>query len=311
MTISLICPHDRQVLVEQLSHFSCPHCGRRYQIIDGVVCTLERSDDFYEGAYKNQTHYLPRSERPWHVWPLWLINSGYIWTVRQFVPADAVVLELGCAGGIGYFGRRFRMIGCDLSLASLKVLDFYERRVQADAANCIPLAGNSVDAVVSSYFWEHIRPDMKPQILKECLRILKPGGKLIFLYDVETENPLIGRFKKKDLRLYKKLFIDGDGHVGYQTPADNVKLYEHAGFQIVKHRGFEKTWFQSPSAFEKLAHFTTRGQPFLARAARLGRQPYFYLYTAFMRTLDTFVCPWLPDKWARIVIAVCSKETNR
>jgi hypothetical protein len=137
---------------------------------------------------------------------------------------------------------------------------------------------------------------------------LKPGGKLVFLYDVETENPLIQKYKKKNLQLYKKLFIDGDGYLGYQTPDDNLKTYHHAGFKILKHQGLEKTWFQSPSAYEKLARFGTTGKSLLTWAGGLGRQPFFYPYTCFMRLMDTWVCPRLPDRWSRIAIAVCQKQ---
>jgi SAM-dependent methyltransferase len=308
MTIHLICPHDHKLLVEHSTHFACTECDRNYQIIAGVVCTLEKPDEFYEGAYENQIRFLPHSEKLWHVWPLWLINSGYVWMVRKYVPAGATVVELGCAGGVRYFGKRYRMIGCDLSLASLKKLDFYERRVQVDAAACIAMPDNSVDAVISSYFWEHIPPEIKPGILKECQRILKPGGKLVFLYDVETENPLIQHFRKRDIHLYKKVFIDGDGHLGYQTPDDNVRLYAHAGFDVLKHQGLEKTWFQSPSAYDKLARFDTAGKSIFAWAAGLGRQPFFYPYTAFLRLIDTFLCPWFPDSWSRISMVVCQKR---
>jgi hypothetical protein len=61
-----------------------------------------------------------RANDPRHVWPLWLINSGYPWMVRHFVPPGATVVELGCAGGVRYFGQRYRMVGCDLSFSSLK-----------------------------------------------------------------------------------------------------------------------------------------------------------------------------------------------
>lgn len=308
LTISLICPHDHHVLAEQPTYFACSECGRVYDVVEGVVCTLEETDKFYEGAYKNQTNYLPRSEKFWHVWPLWLINSGYVWMVRKILPKGSTVVELGCAGGVRYFGQRYRMIGCDLSLASLMNLDFYERRVQVDAAACIALPDNSVDAVISSYFWEHIPPKSKPKILEECKRVLKPGGKLVFLYDVETDNPLIRQFKKRDLQLYNKLFIDGDGHLGYQSSDDNVSLYQRAGYEVLKQRGLEKTCFQSPSAYDKLACFGTSTKPLLAWAAGLGRQPFFYPYTVFMRLIDTLVCPLLPNRWSRISMVVCKKH---
>jgi len=307
MTLSLICPHDRHALSESESGFSCEECGRQYPIQDGVVRTLDHPDDFYEGAYENQVHFLPRSEKPWHAWPLWLINSGYVWAARRFVPPGATVVELGCAGGVGYFGRRYRMVGCDLSFSSLKKLQFYERRVQADAAVCIPLPDGSVDAVVSSYFWEHIPPSVKPKILKECQRILRPGGKLAFLYDVETENPLIRRYKQRNGSLYQKLFIDGDGHLGYQGPAENLALFEAANFRVVEHQGLEKTWLTSRSAYVKLAQFGGLGGRLLAWASRLGQPPFFYPYTALVRLIDTLICPWLPANWARIDLVVCEK----
>ncbi|RUQ38283.1 MAG: class I SAM-dependent methyltransferase [Candidatus Competibacteraceae bacterium] len=298
MTPQLICPHDKATLQAHAGYYHCPDCQRRYPLIDGVVCTLDKPDAFYEGAYGNQTHFLPRSEKPWHVWPLWLINSGYVWAVRKAVPAGATVVELGCAGGVRYFGQCYRMIGCDLSWAALKSLDFYPTRIQADAAACIALPDASVDAVVSSYFWEHIPPDIKPNILKECRRILKPGGKLVFLYDVETANPLIGKYKAQNPALYRKLFIEGDGHFGYQWPAENIALFKTAGFQILEHRGLDKTWIQAPSTYSKLAQFAGGG--YLKPLAALGSTRGFYVWTGFMRLVDTLICPWLPERWARI-----------
>jgi SAM-dependent methyltransferase len=275
----------------------------------GVIRFLAQDDVFYEGAYDNQTRFTPRSERLWHVWPLWLINSGYLWMVRRYVPADSTVVELGCAGGVCYFGNRYKMIGCDLSFSSLKKLDtIYDLNLQSNASECIPLPDCSVDAVISSYFWEHIIPSVKPNILAELKRILRPGGKLIFLYDVETENPLISRFKKKDIALYKRLFIDGDGHLGYQTPDENITIFFEADFRLLEHQGMEKTWLQSTSAYTKLAQFDNNR--LFAWASRLALPPFFYIYTALLRVTDTLICRFLPKDWARMDLVVCKKEDS-
>jgi SAM-dependent methyltransferase len=308
MTVSLICLHDRHPLSETSSELSCAVCGRQYPIHDGVVCTLDHSNDFYEGTYQSATHFLPQSERPRHVWPLWLINSGYPWTVRHYVPPDATVVELGCAGGVRYFGQRYHMVGCDLSFSSLKKAEFYERRVQSDTAVCIPLPANSVDAVVSSYFWEHILPEIKSRILSEIKRILRSGGKLIFLYDVETKNPVIRHYKAKDPALYERLFIVGDGHFGYQRPIENLAIFEKGNFRLIEHKGMEKTWLLSPSVNTKLAQFGAFGSRLLRWASRLGQKPFFCPYTALMRIIDTLICPWLPAELARVDLVVC--ETN-
>jgi SAM-dependent methyltransferase len=268
---------------------------------------VEASDVFYEGAYQNQTKLMPKTERFWHTWPLWFINSGYVWDVRKEVPANSTVVELGCAGGVRYFGKRYRMVGCDISYSALENLPFYELRIMCDASKCIPVVDNSVDAIVSSYFWEHISPDMKPMILKECKRILKPGGKMIFLYDVETRNPLIDIFRKNDPNLYKRLFVENDNHLGYQTSSENIAIFMNAGFRLITHMGLEKTWVQSISVYIKLTDF--KGGRIFSFLSKIGGTPLFYLWTAFNRLVDTIICPFLPRSWSRIDKIVLESES--
>ena len=306
MTPTLICPQDKSTLDFLDGYYLCPSCRRRYPVRDGVVCMLDEPDGFYEGAYGNQIQFIPRSEKPSHVWPLWLINSGYVWAVRKAVPAGATVVELGCAGGVRYFGQRYRMIGCDLSWAALKTLDFYPTRIQTDAARCIALPDGSVDAVISSFFWEHIPPEVKPEILRECWRILKPNGKLIFLYDVETDNPLIRKYKNRNPALYRKLFLDDDGHLGYQWPSENIAMFKSAGFLIDEHRGLEKTSVQGSSVYIKLAQFPGGGH--LKAFSHLGSHRWFYLWTALTRIVDAIFCPVLPEQWARIDRIILVKQ---
>lgn len=270
---------------------------------------LAANDGFYEGTYHNHVAYLPRGERPWHVWPLWLINSGYVWRVRHHVPEGHRVVELGCAGGVRYFGRRYRMVGCDVSASSLEGLaEVYSTLLQVDAVECIPLPDGSADAVVSSFFWEHVAPARKLALARECARVLRPGGKLVFLYDVETHNPLIEHYKCRDPEAYRRLFLDADGHVGYETPDENSSTFEAAGFSVLEHRGLEKTPLQPASVYDKLAAFGGRLAPLFGLGRALGTRPLFYPYTALLRLIDTAIAPLLPQRWARIALIVCEKR---
>lgn len=306
--LPLICPADRAALAEQDSTWSCTRCNIEYPVERGVLRLTPR-DAFYDGAYHNHVAFLPRSESARHIWPLWLINSGYPWAVRAHVPAGSRVLELGCAGGVRYFGQRYEMIGCDVSGASLeRLLDAYAARIQVDAGRCIPLADGAVDAIVSSYFWEHVPPAKKTILLAECARVLRPRGKLVFLYDVATDNPLIANHRERDPALYRRLFIEGDGHLGYQTMYENRVGFERGGFRVLEQHGMEKTPLQSASVYDKLAQFGGEGRRWFAAARALGRQPLFYPYTALMRVLDAALAPVLPDQWARIALVVCAKS---
>jgi len=308
--VSLICPHDRYPLEKdvEMEMFFCGHCARRFPITESVIRLLEDENHFYEGSFKNQVKFLPRCERWYAVWPLWLLNSGYVWKVRRYFPPGSILLELGCAGGIAYFGQRYTMIGLDVSYSSLAdAAKLYRYNLQAEAFP-IPLPDASVDGVVSSNFWEHIPPDKKPALLMEIHRVLRPGGKLVFLYDVETRNPFISWMIKKDKKLYRELFIEADGHLGYESERRNRELFVHANFTVLEHFGMERTMIQSPSVFVKLGKW--RGLPGLMGKvmARLGRSPLFYGYTLLIRVIDQSIGWLLPGSWARITISVCAKQ---
>ncbi len=307
--LKLICPIHRLPL--QSGSDGALNCanGHAFQYVDDVLCMLAEKDEFYEGAYLNHVKFRPRSEAIWHCWPLWVMCNGYPWMVRKHIPASSVVVELGCAGGVDYFAQRYKMIGLDLSQRSLaKANGAYVARIQADAAQCIPLADGSVDAVISSYFWEHMQPIVKDKILAECRRVLRPNGKLVFLYDIETCNPLIGHFRKQRQDLYRKLFLEGDGHIGYQTPRANLEVIRNAGFKIVAQAPMEKTALQSPSVYSKLAQFGLRFSPLFKHLDSWATGRLFYPYTALVRIADLLAARTLPDNWARITITVAQKS---
>lgn len=284
----------------------CQVCGECYRSQSGVVRLSAVTDGFYEGAYQNQVRYAPKSERFWQVWPLWLINGGFVWITRRHVPPGSKVVELGCGGGIAYFGQRYQMTGCDVSLSSLqRAAGVYQTCVQVDVTSGIPVPSGSVDAVISSCFWEHLRPAQKDEVLREVRRVLRPGGRLVFLYDVSTRNPLISRMRSLSAERYQQLFLDRDGHLGYETAWDNRQRFLGAGLNVLLNQGIEATPILSPSVFQK---FSEWGGPtdFVFRIlAKFGQSPWLYPYTALQRSVDTLLGPALPQSWARMVIMVC------
>ena len=278
------------------------------RIRQGVYSFVEQDCDFYEGHYKNRTKYLPKLDRWPYTLPLWLINSGYLWTVRRHVPEGSRVLELGCASGVAYFGQRYRMMGLDLSLSSLEgVVQDYERCIQASVMEGLPFNDGVLDAVVSSFFWEHLDEAGKRQLGSELRRVLKPGGKVIFLYDIETNNPMIRHFKAQDEILYRRQFLEGDGHIGYHSSAKNEDIFLDAGFVILNRRGFEKTLLQSPSAYAKLKRWPGSSKRWFGALEYVAKGWRLYPYTLLMRLLNASVDRLLPREWARIERVVLMK----
>lgn len=293
---------DKSVLSSAGNH-------ERYEVIEKrLVSFLKEPDSFYEGAYLNRIKYIPKKDRFPYNMPIWLISNGYLWAVRKQIKPGATVLELGCASGIDYFAKRYQMIGLDLSITSLRGLNGYRFGIQADAAQ-LPLADRSVDAVVSSYFWEHIPAEIKDKMLIEFNRVLKPGGKLVFLYDVATENTLIGALKKYDLALYNQLFIDKDGHLGYETPLQNKRRFEAQGFSVVQHFGMERSWIQSQSVYEKFSHLPG----LLGLIGKIGNLSarsslLTYLHIGFVRIIDLSIGRLFNLKKSRIILSTAIKS---
>ena len=305
----LISPFSKKKikLNESQNSYSSEDLSEQYYIQDNIIMFLEKSDSFYEGAYLATTKYVPKLDfLPFNI-PLIFINSGYIWNVRQAFKKDDLIVELGCGGGVNYFSKRFKMIGLDLSLKSLQNAP-YTMKIQGDA-NMLPFADNSLDGIISCSFWEHISPNEKSVMLDEFNRVLKKSGKIVFFYDVETENILINKMKKADPNLYKKIFIDKDGHLGYQTPEENSNSFISHNFKILKHFGLERSSMLAPSALLKLSE-----NSYLSKISkRVTKLIYKYsilslLYNLFLHLFDNTLGRIYPIKYSRVIISILQKK---
>ncbi len=308
MGVDLVCPKDGAPLALGDEAYACPTCGQRFPVERGVVRFMDATSDWYEGRYLHTMRYVPRSESPLFAWPLWLIPHGYVWDVRRFVPAGGTLLELGSGSGIAYFAKRFRVIGLDLSLSSLaKVAPLYDTCLMADALDGIPLPDGSVDGVVSSFVWEHIPPERQPALLAECRRVLKPGGRLVFLHDIDPQNPVYRKMRRDDPELFHEIFIVRDDHMGWQGAEANFAAFERGGFDVIACRGTERLVF-SPATYDKVSHWPG----WLGALGRFGERfrsglP-FHAWNAALRVFDETVGRLLPLDWSRIVVTTCQRR---
>jgi SAM-dependent methyltransferase len=268
---------------------------------------LSLPDSFYEGKYNNRIRFLPRGDGYWATLPLRIVSHGYPATVATEVPAGSTVVEVGCAAGVAWFGRRYQMIGLDLSQTALELAaENYALVLQADGTR-MPLADGSVDAVISSCLFEHLTIEQKQALLAECMRVLKPGGKVVFLYDLWTDNPLIAHYRRVDLDRYQRMFLDGDGHLGYAGVDENRAHFRGAGLRITRETFHERTPVLENSVWKKFSDW--RG--WHGRVGRVGAAltegPLRLPMQALVSLTDATLGRLFPQRFARGMITVAQK----
>src|SRR3974390_2527013 len=102
---------------------------------------------------------------------------------QAFINPAGAVLDLGC--GYGEFINQIlarEKFGMDLNPTAANMLAPGIRYLQQDCSRPWPLAENTLDAVFTSNFFEHL-PDKATlgRTLEEAHRFLKPAGRLIAL----------------------------------------------------------------------------------------------------------------------------------
>jgi len=101
------------------------------------------------------------------------------------------LLDIGCGTGrfldfIKQAWPRLQVLGLDMSDAYVRHANRHLRRWSrisfvVGKAEAIPLPDNSQDAITSIFLFHELPPKVRRSVVRECARVLKPGGRLIIL----------------------------------------------------------------------------------------------------------------------------------
>jgi ubiquinone/menaquinone biosynthesis C-methylase UbiE len=168
----------------------------------------------------------------------------------RIVPqADGDVLELGCGGGINmafYDPARIRSFaGLDPSPA---LLDASRAAAQAKGltadirggvGEAMPFEDASFDTILVTFTLCSV--DDQRQVLSEMRRVLRPGGKALFLEHGRAPDPGVQKWQRRIEPIWKR--IGGNCHLTRAITG----AYEAAGFRIAE---TDKTYMpKTPRAF--------------------------------------------------------------
>lgn len=207
---------------------SCSACGFTGRWLDGIPSLLDEGalTDGHAAEIQAQTaavesYYENESRLTCH-WDR--ISSTDVAPLLGW--PSGVALDLGCGTGTAGSGLRqagMQVVGADLSLPCLKVA---ARRldavIQVDADH-LPFRSAAFDAIVSRGCLHHLHD--APRALNEASRVLKPGGKALFMDPREYAwlEPIKHTLRKEDASF-------SDDHHAY-TPESYRALIE-AEFEI-------------------------------------------------------------------------------
>jgi len=153
------------------------------------------------------------------------------------VTPGETVLDLGSGAGIDCFlaaretGPGGRVIGVDMTpamiekaRANLAKSEFRNVEFRLGEIEHLPLADASVDLIISNCV-VNLSPD-KPQVFRDALRVLKPGGRLV-VSDLVLTRPLTPEMQK-NVDLYVGCVA------GASLKAEYLQFMREAGFRDVE-----------------------------------------------------------------------------
>ncbi len=152
---------------------------------------------------------------------------------RLISHAEGQVLEIGIGSGLNlpyYSARTERLIGLDPSPKLLAMTRKAAQRASVpvelieNSAAAIPLYNRSIDTVVTTWTMCSI-PDAQ-RALGEIRRVLRPGGRLLFVEHGRSPDPGVRRWQDRLTPVWRR--VSGGCHLNRAIS----ELIESAGFRI-------------------------------------------------------------------------------
>jgi len=229
----LVCPSCHGALRTLDSSLVCEDCEASYPVRDGVASFCS-GDEFYE-EYLDE--HCPYVEEP-AAWKGALLRVLPYWSWREWrffrtqLRQPGAVLDLGCGRGKEWFVRRASTIaGVDPARGVLReCAEHYDVVAQAEITH-LPFPSNTFDYVLTSHVIGHIPAAEKDAAFAEIARVLKPGGRSLNIIETDSSHRFV-TLGKIDPELYRRNFVETDGHVGLELPSSVLERFRRHGFEI-------------------------------------------------------------------------------
>lgn len=237
-----VCPSCRGPLLSAASAWQCRTCGRSFPIAGGLVRFAE-----VDSKYEEQE--ASRWDRGTSKWTLPFVDVGVTWFFSKYVPPETRVLDVGCGTGLQFIARHAKEVcGVDLAPARLRKAAEIYTEVSVGSLLELPYPNEYFDVVLSVDVIEHIPAEVKDRALREMLRVIRPGGRMVHVLDLDSRKPLY-RWAESDPALFKKYFVDQMGHYGLETATAAIARFDALGMHRLAVEATNRTELQHPENY--------------------------------------------------------------
>jgi ubiquinone/menaquinone biosynthesis C-methylase UbiE len=175
------------------------------------------------------------------------IQKKRIKLIEKHVPPDSYVLDIGC----GYYPQNLinlenkikKAVGIDKDIPD-KTFSSKISFIKADIGEKLPLPDNEFDCILILAVLEHL--EHPEEIIRECYRILRPGGRLIITIPTNYSRPILLILAGLGLLSREEIF----SHKHYFSKKEVEDLLMNARFKKVVSRSYN-LFLNSLFVFEK------------------------------------------------------------
>jgi ubiquinone/menaquinone biosynthesis C-methylase UbiE/uncharacterized protein YbaR (Trm112 family) len=231
------CPQCKGALRPQNDKFLCVACNSSYPVIDAVPC-FNPTNTFYDEyaaehcPYALSPHGMKRAILS--VLPFWSYREWRFW--GKVLPECQSLLDIGCGKGREIFRDKAKHItGYDSSIRFATECRKHYDNVAVGNLPRLPFRPAMFDAVVSSHVIGHVAIEDKDKLVREIVRVLKPGGTTAHIIETDSIHPAVLAAKSKP-RAYLEKFIDQHGHIGLERASVVIRRFEAQGLRLLERR---------------------------------------------------------------------------
>lgn len=216
---------------------SCAGCGHKFPVVEGIPDFMEGVRHEFDESFSERHHQAVVTQTEFSArrrLAQYFSDDSFSTNLRfhdKVMRTPGSVLDVGCGAGDIQYTKRGITVGIDPAFANLRKARTIYPQVARSTARRLPFAEAAFDYVTTTDVLEHIAPSEKDAVLTEMARVLKPGGRMVHIFPVDSLHPF-QRFAKRHPDLHQKHFVDDDGHVGYEMARDVLPRFERAGLRV-------------------------------------------------------------------------------